>query len=728
MKKLFKIIAVTIAVVALLALTATTLLGLFVDPNDFKKEIQQAALDNADLDLKINGDISWSIYPSIGLDIQSISASYANKEALASLEQAQVSVMVAPLLSGKLAMKAINIHGLTLNLVKDQAGNNWQPTTQAATDNKKVPATDTTGQTDSPASNESAGIAIHDIEIQSISLSDAKINYQDKNSGQLLSVNKFNLTTGRISSNAPFNAQLNMALAMEQSGKKTLSADIALEGQFNLDVKRQIYTINQLKSQLAIVTDQTIELALNGDVSADLKAHQLRVDNLNINAGKLNATGALLASGATFSDIEAKLAIQRFDLKALLQELQLSPIDTSEDASLRNISFDTVVKGNANALSFSDINLKLDKTNIKGSASYQLGSGLVGFNLQGDQVNISDYLPAAETQKQTAAGGTEIPAPSGDTTAYSKEQVIPIEALRDLKLKGQLRFKQLQYQQTNISNLALDIDANDAVVNVSKLNLDVYQGSIASSVKLDARKKPLRIQLKNKVNNLQIGPVLKDFAQNEAMTGTLSSNSQLSLSGQSVHSLVNSVTGKVNITLAKGVINGINAAQEMCQTVNNISSLGGTISTTQAVDKSTPFASIKGNFKLANGIVSNQDFNADLDAINAKGKGQVNLPKQSLNYRLGLNIKDNLFNKSCSVNNKIQGIEWPIDCVGHFSDEPLKLCKLDTRVIEKIAKKALEDKLKKKLETKLGGSVKEKKQELKEKVEDKLKNALKGLF
>jgi AsmA protein len=127
-------------------------------------------------------------------------------------------------------------------------------------------------------------------------------------------------------------------------------------------------------------------------------------------------------------------------------------------------------------------------------------------------------------------------------------------------------------------------------------------------------------------------------------------------------------------------------------------------------------------------VVSNNDFKADLDAISVTGKGTVNLPLQALNYRVGLKIQDNLFKKSCSVNNNIQGIEWPVNCKGNFSDDPITLCKPDLSVLKDIAKNAL----KAKLENKLGGSIKEKKQEIEQKLEDKIKNklegALKGLF
>jgi len=736
MKKLFKILAITVAVIVLLALTATTLLGLFVDPNDYKKEIQQVALEQADLELQINGDISWSIYPSIGLNIQSISAGYANKEALASLEKAQVSVMVAPLFSGNIEMKAINIHGLKLNLIKNKDTNNWQNTPSADQEASSTQNDTANKQSEStPAIADDSSSTVNKIDIQSISVTSAAINYLDKTNGQLFKVNNFNLVTNRVQSGQPFNAKLDLDLAMEQSGKQTLSSNVALEGLFNLDMAKQKYTIDQLNSQLKVITDKTIDVQLKGNLAADLNSNQLSINDLAISTGTLSAAGALDISGDAFQDIQGTLAVKAFDLKALLEELKLAPITTSNDASLRSIAFSTDLKGDAKGLNLNNLSLNIDKTEINGSASYQLSNGAIGFNLNGDKINVSDYLPSAApaTNKPASTNTTQKPTTKTKTsTAYSKEQIIPVAVLRDLKLKGQLNFNQLQYQQTKLTNLALNVNANNGVVNIAKLNMNAYQGSIASSVHLDARKEPLRIKVKNKVSNLQIGPVLQHFAQTDAMTGALSSSSQLALSGQSVHSLVNSLTGKVNVTLAKGVINGINAAQEMCQTVNSISSLGGTVGTTQAVDKSTPFASIKGIFNIKNGVVSNSDFNADLDAINVKGKGKVNLPKQSLDYRLGLNIKDNLFNKSCSVNNKIQGIEWPVDCKGKFSDDPLKLCKLDTSIIEKIAKKALEDKLKKKLEKKLGGSIKEKtkalKQKVEEKVQDKLKNALKGLF
>jgi len=726
MKKLIKIFATLILVVLVLAVAGGTLLGLFVDPNDYKAEIEKAALDNAAIELQIDGDIDWSVFPWLGLEIASIKVAYPGRQNLASLQSAQVSVMVMPLLSGDIKMKAITVEGLALNLIKSAQDNNWQPQISA----------DTSVTTNSTAGNDSAEpqtkstATKRSLEIDKISIVNAKVTYSDTQTGDVTTISDLNLSTDRVVLGQAFNAELNFVADVIKQGKKQLSSKVNFSANFIIDPTAQRYQIGDFASQISLSSDKNYAFEFNADIDADLAANTVSIDNLALKSAGMLATGKLKVSGEQLDQLSGDLAIAAFDLKALLKEMQLPAIDTSDDASLRKVAFSTQLSGSLEQLNLSALQLSVDDTKIAGSASYQLSSGLIGFNLKGDAIDLNRYLP----QQAKAATGT--PSPAADKTgnstaqsgAYSKDIIIPMQPLRDLKLKGQLVFDSVTFQKTKVSKLDVKIDANAGLVKISKLNLQAYGGSISNNIRLDARKKTLAIAIDNKISKLQLGPVLVDFAATDAMTGTLVSNSKLSASGQSVHSIVNSLSGNMQFTLADGVVKGIDAAQEMCQTINKVASLGGVASETVTVDKSTPFASITGLLNLKNGVISNKNFKADLDAINATGKGTVNLPTQSLNYRLGLKIQDNLFKKSCSVNNAIQGIEWPIDCKGSFSDEPAKLCKPDLSVVKDIAKKAL----KAKLEKKLGTSVKQKteavKQKVEEKVQDKVKGLLKGLF
>ncbi|EPJ43323.1 MAG: hypothetical protein OFPII_42540 [Osedax symbiont Rs1] len=713
MKKLIKIITITLTAAVLLIVTGGAILGLFIDPNDYKSEIEQKALETANINLQINGDIGWSIYPSIGLDISSIKASFINQDSLAALDSARVSIMLIPLLSGDIKVKAVTIKGLELNLVKSASGNNWQPQTAATTESETTDSSDASQPSEKQPN----------IDIESISIIDANVTYTDQVTGDVSSISAFNLTTDRIVLGQAFNAQLSFNAAISQAKQQLFSAETIINGNFSLDPAMQRFKISALDLQLKINADKNLQLQLKADIDANLAANSIAVDNLQINSFDLQANGALKLTGPQLATITGNLALETFDLKALLHKLQVSEIQTADDSSLRKVSLSTQIRGSVTQINFDQLHIKIDQTSIRGTASYNLDSAMANFNLKGDSLNTNKYL-AANTQSSNSTNASATPSTSKSASGYAKDIIIPIQPLQDLKLKGELTFAQLIYQKTTISNLDLKLDAKDGLVKILKLNMHAYGASINNKITLDARKKNLKISIKNTTKKLQIGPILADFAQADVLTGLLSTSSNITASGQSVHSIVNSLNGKVQFTLADGVVKGINAAQKMCETINSISSLGGTISTTKAVDKSTPFASIKGTLNIKNGVISNNNFKADLDAINIAGKGSVNLPLQSLNYRVGLKIQDNLFKKSCSVNNKIQGIEWPVDCKGKFSDDPMKLCKPDLKVVADLAKQAL----KAKLEKKLGGSIKEKKKELRKKVEDKVKDKLQGVL
>ena len=52
MKKLIKIVTITLTAAVLLIVTGGAILGLFIDPNDYKSEIEQKALETANINLQ----------------------------------------------------------------------------------------------------------------------------------------------------------------------------------------------------------------------------------------------------------------------------------------------------------------------------------------------------------------------------------------------------------------------------------------------------------------------------------------------------------------------------------------------------------------------------------------------------------------------------------------------------------------------------------------------------
>jgi uncharacterized protein involved in outer membrane biogenesis len=705
MGKLIKIVLGLVAICAVLVAAGGAILGAFFNPNDFKAEIEQAALEKSGIELKIGGEISWSVFPWLGLSVAEIDANFPQRAPLAHLGRAEVSVKLAPLLSGQIQMSNIVISGLELNLVKDKDGNtNWvNPPSSANLPNTQP--------------NQKADGSELTFDIESIQLSNALVTYQDNQSGQTSQLSNVNLTTDRIQNNQPFNLSLGLLLKQTQGSETVLQAAAQLASQVTIDLPNQRYTINNLGGDLELQNGANLQLDIQSDnIQLDLLKRSLMVNTWAATFADLKLSGKLNLKDLDTLAMAGSISAEPFALNSLLMPLGQAPIETTDPNVLKRISFNSSFSGNSNAITSDHLDIKVDDTLLQGNAGINLKTGRINIKLAGDSINVDRYLPPTSQTVSTEEADTK--------QGYSKEEIIPLEPLQQLNLAAALTIKDVTANKMKLSNVDVSINANKGLVEIPRLNVNLYGGSVKNKVVLDARRAPLKISSEKSVNGIQIGDMLVALTgeSQPAITGTLSSSSSITTKGQSIHSLINHANGNANLSVSNGVVNGINMAQEICQTINTLSALG-TTAPAQTVDTSTPFAKMGGNFSIKNGVISNQDLKAQLDAMLVKGQGAVDLPNALVDYQLALVIQENLFKKTCPVNNRLEGVEWPIRCKGSFDQEPTELCKPDTRIIRDILKKAVTDKVKEEL----GNKVKD---QLKDKLKDDeaVKGLLKGLF
>ncbi|WP_415883101.1 AsmA family protein [Neptuniibacter sp. QD34_54] len=720
MKGLLKLLAGLAALIVVVIVAGGAILGAFFDPNEYKPEIEQAALDNAGIELKINGNIGWSVFPWLGLEVNKIDAKFPGKQDLAKLNQAQISVRLPALLSGNVEMQSVVVDGLELNLVQEKDGSNNWAIAAAPADAKKDTTTDAAPKEES-AKSTSAPIAIN---IDSIQISNGNIIYQDKAADMIAKLTEFNMSSGQVVTNAFFPAELSFKASQTVKGEEQIKAAAKLAAEFYLDLKQQQYKLKSLTSELNLsgkpLGDKSLALKTAADIEADLPKQQLSLNNLKLSIANLNAEGALAVNNFAAPAISGKLNVATFDLNQLLSAVGQAEVKTNDPNVLKAISLSTELAGPANTITATALTVKLDDTTFNGSAAFNLANSNITLNLQGDKINADRYMPPA-TQGEKAADSsntaTASTAKKGQSGPYSKDPILPVETLRGLELDTTLGLKSLHVSNMDISNVALQVSAHGGLIKATKIDADLYKGSVRNNVTVDVRKNTPVITSKKTITGLQVGDLLKDMANADQLTGKLNSTSNLTLRGNSVHDFVNSVTGTAKVNMKDGELKGLDMAQTVCQGLNNVSALGGDA---EQVDRSTPFTSMGASTRIKNGVVTNKDLKAALDAMTLSGKGTVNLPKQMLNYRLGFMVEKNLFKETCSFPNKLEGVEVPIDCKGSFNTEPTKLCKPDFSFITD----ALKQDVKKKVE--------EKKEKLKAKAEEKLKDKLgdklKGLF
>ena len=111
-----------VAVFALMALTVGVLFALF-DGDKIKSEISRTVLEQKQRTLVIAGQPKLSVWPNVGIQLDGVTLSeHASKEQFAALQSARISVALLPLLSKQVQVRALDIEGLKVTLVKKKDG------------------------------------------------------------------------------------------------------------------------------------------------------------------------------------------------------------------------------------------------------------------------------------------------------------------------------------------------------------------------------------------------------------------------------------------------------------------------------------------------------------------------------------------------------------------------------------------------------------------------------
>lgn len=179
MKKALKIFLWIIISFIVLLVIGALLLMFLVNPNDYKSQISHAFYRSTGRTMQINGPLSWSFFPSLGIDVTHISID--NPKGLgikdfAKVDALQLSVDVLPLLSSTVHINRLVVKGLTLNLIESSpTANNWHFSTKSTS---AIPVKKSSTAVSRPQPPKPASDPI-DFAVKTIVIESAKVNYHN---------------------------------------------------------------------------------------------------------------------------------------------------------------------------------------------------------------------------------------------------------------------------------------------------------------------------------------------------------------------------------------------------------------------------------------------------------------------------------------------------------------------------------------------------------------------
>ena len=739
MKAFGKILGLVLLGLLLIIVAAGFALTHLFDPNDYKDEIRQIARDKAHIELTLNGDIGWSLFPWLGLELHEASVATLVKpaEPFADLQMLGLSVRVLPLLRREVQMSDVRVEGLNLRLNRDKDGHgNWEDIGKVPAPAGATPPAATPGQpaSEAPVAVEKPPQPIR-LDIDSLTVNNARVEYNDEKTGKQFSAESIQLSTGPVhdSTNIPVKAT-----AFLGTNQPVLRVRTELTGELRIERALQRYKFEDMKLSGELAGDplqgKTMTFAAQGQLLLDKAANVAEWTGIKISTNQLRALGELKANDLDKTpQITGGISIAQFDLAKFVDSVG-QKLPAMAEGSLSKVELVSRVAATPTSIAFDNINLKLDDSSFSGRIAVEdFAKQSLRAILKADTFNADRYLPpksekaanatqtrqaeVASTEADAMAGAGSTPLPDKPSkTAWSTERLLPVERLTKLDVDADLTFGQLTLDKLPIQNAALKATGQGGLLTLTNLSGELYNGGFAANGTLDVRPNAPVLNLQTKLNRVPVEKILESQGKNPPVKGLVTLTSNVTGSGNSQQALIETLNGNASFVINNGVLLNANLEQQLCK---GIATLNRKTLSGEPRGKDTPFQELKGNLTFRNGIASNPDLKVRIPGMTVNGDGDIDLRVLGMDYRVGIIVEGDtsaMPDPACQVGDKFVGIEWPLRCRGPL-ELGAKACRIDNDRLGQVATKLAGDKLSEKIDEKLG-----------DKVSPELKNALKGLF
>lgn len=682
MKKWFTRLLLGGLTLVLLLVAVVVALPWIIDPNDFKPEIQSLAAKQG-IDLRLEGPIAWQFYPTIGLSLRDVNVAPSTDTAqpLARVKELTAAVAVTPLLQRQVRVTKVIIDGADVALRIDENGHgNWEALTAA--DNTTEP----------PTSTNTAASGNLDLTVETIAVHNTALLYEDRQSGQTTQLR---------------------------------SVDVGLSGvnlqqhAFPFDISAEIQN-----TQLA----QPLTLNATGQLRVNDALTQFAADDIKLTAAGVALQLSAEAQTAPQLQYQGTLDLAVDDLPQLVVSLGQTLPATQDDAVLKQLRFNGRFDGSDRQAAVNDFTLVLDDTTFKGSTSVTFPNDrqrlAITFDANGDAIDVDRYsAPASETTS------------ASDTTA-STDSPLPVDALRSLDATITAKLDRVVVNKMPITQLQLALTGNNGRWQLQKFNADFYQGKLLTTGELRAEQQYADVQLNADMKGLALKPLLTDVAAFDGISGTVDAHVEGTTRAATSQQLLDKLNATIHFTGNSLVISGINAEQQYCNMVTQLSRMsqgdpsGANAQEPNTTDdagnktwaQETAINNVEGNLRFDNLVLTMEAIQAQVANLKLTAKGAADLNKQTFAVSLPMRLTDNVTSADgCRIDSQFL-INRDVDilgCDGSLAQLDLaKQCGLKSGAISDLAKQALRYNADKKIT--------EKKQDAREQLKEKLREKLGG--
>jgi AsmA protein len=630
----------------------------FFDVNRYKPTIERLISENIGMPAHLNGDITLSLFPWIALsfnDLQVDSPAGSGTQSLLQIRSFEARLKTMPLLSKNIEISTFVIDGPRISLEKNVQGRwNWQkpettePSPPAPTPSVDSPEQPTGGQPAGPQAPD--GFTLNSLHVAEFSIRDGNIVVTDQAAKAVHELSGITLQLTDVSLDRPITVALEAALDQQPL---TVTGSI---GPLGTDPGT-----GSLPVDLTVIAFNTVTAQIAGTLS-DLKDEPAYRFDLSVEPFSLRQLVSLIKPG--------------------------TPLQTADPKALEHIALRGRMSGTAQQIELTDTTITIDDTAVSlDRALTEFAGPRIDLALSVDSIDLDRYLPPpatgqpAEDNEQTKdrteqpaavarqEAGTPAEQSSVETTGgatvtspATAEQPAggDYEALRSLVLTAAVKLNQAVFHGATATNIVVQLSGENALFTLNSLALDLYQGYLTATGSVNLGREIPVSTATVAVEAVQVGPLLRDFADKDLLEGSLAAQFDLSASGDRSAAITSSLNGAGTLLFSDGALIGLDLAR-MARTITSGFSLEQ-----QGERPRTDFSEMNLPFTITNGLITVPEATLRSPFIRAGGRGTVNLVTKSLDLRLRPELVATI--KGQGDEEQRSGLAVPVVVGGTFSE------------------------------------------------------------
>ncbi|MDT8880585.1 AsmA family protein [Halomonas saccharevitans] len=780
MKRLLRTLLAAIGVLGLVMVGAVVYVTTFFDPNDLKPRLIEVVREHSGLELTLDGPLSWSFYPRLGVGVQQAEARLPDQgddsAPFAALSHAEVSLAFAPLLRGEIAIDGLTLDDLYLDLERDAQGRgNWEVLSERLGERGEQAEAALAPASAGPAPTAGNGLSVA-LNIASVQVNRGEVHFRDALADRELRLEKLEVSGSNVNPGSAFPLTSSFRLRLhegldwqEQASEPRLLSDVSLDTRVNLGLAEgrhvleglSLETVNRLagldneqklnlqgerlvmnlgEGSLQLETgtldaslnhprlgEKVLPMTLAFSLDADLAEQSARLRELELtgpDALKLNGNLNLsdLGEAPTYT---GQLRLTPLSLRPWLTRLEAMPAMANGQA-LTDVALTSPVSGDLTRFELAGLTLVLDDATFTGRLAGRFDGGQLAADLQGDRLDLDGYLPPSGAGKDTASS-RQLP---GIRRAHAEatDALVSASWLSELTLDAHLELGQLRLAGLDFQDVDLTLEGRDGRHRLVNFESSFYEGALAAEGGLDLRESPVRWQLSPSAERVRLESLLEARSEEPApLSGRFSGEGELTSRGNSLLELRRHLSGRLDARIDEGAFKELNVAEELCTTAATLQ--GKRLDRDWAEE--TRFEQIRAGLTLDEGEVQSDNLLVTLPGMRVDGQGRIDLVSEQFDLRAAVRLVS-ADNAPCEVNPRLARVPLPVRCNGALSGVSSEWCRFDREAFQGTLAGLLRDEATQrageKVEERLEGAVEKLDERLGEQAGRELRNALEGLF